>query len=160
MRTILSKSFISILLIVGFLTFSAGNVGAQPPCPSPVNVSTSNLLDAGDISNKALPGYTGTGTGRGEPCQHGTTLAFYISVFWDTVFILAGLAFLGYLLFGGFRWLTAGGDTKATGDARNIILHALVGLTIIASSFIVIRIIESVFGIILISGPIVFPTPF
>ncbi|OGY27602.1 MAG: hypothetical protein A3F33_02365 [Candidatus Woykebacteria bacterium RIFCSPHIGHO2_12_FULL_43_10] len=112
-----------------------------------------NEFQAGDIENKALP------SPRGRKEQSGTDLAYYISVFWDTALIVASLAFLVYLLVGAFRYLTAGGDQKATLEARNIIMHAFVGLMIVASSFVIIKIVESITGVTIVGGPIKFPTP-
>ncbi len=154
MKKTLQKLSLTLILFLGLGFLLASGVSAQVPCPSPVNTSAPNLFDAGDISNKALPGT------RGEPCQSGTTLAYYIAIFWETALIVAGLGFLGYLLIGGFRYLTAGGDSKMTAEARNIIIHAFVGLGIVASSYVVIRIVESVFGVTIATGPIKFPTPF
>lgn len=110
-------------------------------------------FSAGDIENKALPGIRGTAP------QHGTTLAYYIAILWETAFIIAGLGFLAYLLLGGFRYLTAGGDQKMVTEARNVITHALVGLGIIAGSYVIIKIVESIFGLVIVSGPLKFPTP-
>lgn len=108
-------------------------------------------FNAGDIENKAIP--------RGVATQHGVALAYYIGILWETAFIIAGLGFSAYLLLGGFRYLTAGGDQKMVAEARNVIIHALVGLGIIAGSFVIIRIVESIFGLVIISGPLEFPTP-
>lgn len=46
-----------------------------------------------------------------------------------------GVLLLVYLLYGGFRWMTAGGDTKKVDDARSILKNAVIGIVIVAASF-------------------------
>ncbi len=82
-----------------------------------------------------------------------------LSILVQSAIILAGVAFFVYLLFGGIRWLTSGGDAKATQSARDSIATALVGLIIVVSTYGIIRIVEGAFGITILSGNIVFPSP-
>lgn len=117
-------------------------------------------FDSGNIINESIPrGGIIDPAGVNQQGQWGQQLAYYITILWETAFIIAGLGFLGYLLIGGFRYLTAGGDQKMVTEARNVIIHAFVGLGIIAGSFVIIRIVESIFGITIVSGPLRFPTP-
>src|SRR3990167_5256477 len=48
------------------------------------------------------------------------------------------LAFI-FLLIGGIRWITAGGDEKAVAGARGIITAALFGLVLVLVSYAIIR---------------------
>lgn len=70
------------------------------------------------------------------------------------IFIIATLAVLIYLIFGGFRWVTSGGDKAKTEEARNTITAAIIGLAIVALSFIVITLLEAFFGIDVTKGGI------
>jgi len=67
------------------------------------------------------------------------------------------LAFI-MLLIGGIRWITAGGDEKAVGSARNMITAALVGLVIVLVAFALIKLVETFFGVSIISGGVTIPT--
>lgn len=51
------------------------------------------------------------------------------------VFSLSILAVLIMLVWGGFEWITSGGEKEAVGKARNRIIAALVGLTVLAVAF-------------------------
>lgn len=51
------------------------------------------------------------------------------------VFSLSVLAVLIMLVWGGFEWITSGGEKEAVGKARNRIIAALVGLTVLAVAF-------------------------
>ena len=63
------------------------------------------------------------------------------------IFIAAGLLMFFYLLYGGFRYLTAGGDEKAVTAAKQTLTNAVVGLIIIFTSYWIVWIIQTVLGI-------------
>jgi cytochrome b subunit of formate dehydrogenase len=71
------------------------------------------------------------------------------------VFIFATLAVLLFLIYGGFKWVTSGGDKTKTEEARGTITAAIVGLAIIALSFIIVRLLEAFFGINITKGGII-----
>ena len=66
------------------------------------------------------------------------------------------LAFI-MLLIGGIRWITAGGDEKAVGSARNMITAALIGLVIVLVAYALIRLVETFFGVSIISNGVTIP---
>lgn len=76
-----------------------------------------------------------------------------ISALLPAVVSLAGLACFAYLIYGGLRWLTSGGDPKAAGDAQKVITNAVIGLTIVFCSWWLIRIIEVVLGLEITGWP-------
>ena len=48
---------------------------------------------------------------------------------------LLGIVFLLLTLYAGWLWMTAAGDPKATGKARDILITAVVGLVILLSAY-------------------------
>jgi len=46
-----------------------------------------------------------------------------------------GILLLVYVLFAGFKWMTAGGDTKKVEEAQTMIKNAIIGLLIVIASF-------------------------
>lgn len=61
------------------------------------------------------------------------------------IITLAGIwAFLQFLL-GGLGYITASGDPKKTQEATNKLTHALIGLAIIAGSFLITAIVGQLF---------------
>ncbi|MDP2632103.1 MAG: hypothetical protein Q8P25_00065 [Candidatus Curtissbacteria bacterium] len=66
------------------------------------------------------------------------------------------LAFI-MLLIGGIRWITAGGDEKAVGSARNMITAALIGLVIVLVAYALIKLVETFFGVNIISQGVTIP---
>lgn len=56
------------------------------------------------------------------------------------VFSLSILAVLIMLVWGGFEWITSGGEKEAVGKARGRIIAALVGLAVLAVAFALARV--------------------
>ncbi|MFA6161135.1 MAG: hypothetical protein WC766_03055 [Patescibacteria group bacterium] len=48
---------------------------------------------------------------------------------------LVGTILFVYMLYGGFKWMTAGGDNKAITDAQSIIKNAIIGIAIIIFAY-------------------------
>ncbi|MEK7611073.1 MAG: hypothetical protein AAB486_01705 [Patescibacteria group bacterium] len=81
-----------------------------------------------------------------------------MSILLQAVIILAGLGTFVFLILAGIQYLTSGGEKAQVEAARNKITYSIVGLTIIAGSYVLTRIIETVFGISIVSG-ICWPGP-
>jgi len=62
------------------------------------------------------------------------------------VFALAGLAAFVYLLIGGFKYITAGGDEKAVATAKQTLTYAVVGLVIVVSGYILLNTLSTILG--------------
>lgn len=50
-------------------------------------------------------------------------------------FGLVGLVLVGFFLYGGFRWLTSGGDSSQVEDAKKILINATIGAIIMLSAY-------------------------
>lgn len=48
---------------------------------------------------------------------------------------LVGFVFLGLILYGGFLWMFAQGDSTKVEKARNVLIYATIGLVIIAAAY-------------------------
>ncbi len=80
------------------------------------------------------------------------TLGDVVSTLVPAIVSLAGLAAFILILLGGFKYLTAGGDAKATGDAMKMITNAVIGLVIVFGAWWAMRIIETVLGLNITGG--------
>lgn len=60
---------------------------------------------------------------------------------------LAALALFVMLLIGGFKYLTSGGDQKATASAQQTMTYAIAGIALMALAFLIFRIIEYFTGV-------------
>lgn len=71
----------------------------------------------------------------------------YIIGFLGTFTTLVTVVVFVMLLFGGFKYLVAGGDPKAIEGARNTITYAIIGLVVMIAAWIVLRFIQQFTGV-------------
>jgi hypothetical protein len=65
-----------------------------------------------------------------------------------TIFFIAGSTlFFFSLVTGAISWITSGGDKAQVESARNKITHAVTGLVILFLSFAIVKVLENVFHI-------------
>lgn len=111
--------------------------------------------------NFAIPAYAATvnlspSTSDFEPLTS-ITISGIVSGAISLVMLLVALVFFFILIMGGLRWVMSGGDQKNVEAARGQITNALIGLAIVFATFAIMKLIETIFGISLLSG-ITIPT--
>lgn len=74
-------------------------------------------------------------------------LELVFSNFITVAIALGGIAALVMLVFGGFQFLTAGGDKESTQRAQKIITYAVAGLVLIIVSWIIIALLSNFLGL-------------
>lgn len=62
-------------------------------------------------------------------------------------FIIGVLIFFAMLIMGAIQWISSGGDKQALEGARSKISNALIGLILLFAAFAIIRLIQTFFGI-------------
>lgn len=75
------------------------------------------------------------------------TLAKIVSNGVTILFIVATIASLFFLIFGGIRWITSGGDKAKLEESRNMLVAAAVGLIITFASYFILNIVLELFGL-------------
>lgn len=85
------------------------------------------VLAAGDYGLSATAGAAGLKTNKSLPQLVGQIVGAGLS--------LLGIIFLGLMLYGGFRWMTARGDTKMVSEAKDTITNAVIGIAIVVSAY-------------------------
>ena len=68
------------------------------------------------------------------------------------LFVVATLLALGFLIFGGIKWIVSGGDKAKVEAARGTIVAALVGLVLVFVSYFILNFVFQFFGIELITN--------
>ncbi len=53
--------------------------------------------------------------------------------------VLVGIAAVIMIVFGGFRYITSGGDSGRVTNAKNTILYAIIGLVIVALAQLIVK---------------------
>src|SRR3989344_447032 len=62
------------------------------------------------------------------------------------ILIVAGLVAFVYLLLGGIKWITSGGDSAQVEAARNQVIHALIGIIVVLAAWGLIMLIQGATG--------------
>lgn len=78
-------------------------------------------------------------------------VAGLLSFLVNGLFILAIIYFFFSLVMGGISWIGAGGDKNALSEARARVSNAIVGIVVVLSTYIIVNLLASVFGIELIN---------
>lgn len=113
------------------------------------NLASAPLAHAA-ITNNAVPG--GTAADESQANQFAMTFG----TLWQTIIIVGGLAFILFFLWGGIQWITAGGEKSKIEEARAKITQGLIGLAILAASFVIIKFLQTAVGLELLN--IVWPS--
>ncbi|MEK7573678.1 MAG: hypothetical protein AAB531_04605 [Patescibacteria group bacterium] len=61
------------------------------------------------------------------------------------LFVIAVVVALGFLVWGGLKWILSGGDKSAVEGARNTIVAAIVGLIIVFLSYFILNLVLTFF---------------
>jgi energy-converting hydrogenase Eha subunit B len=86
-----------------------------------------NAAANGGTSENCTPGTGGT-----------TTLSTLASKVVNIFSLIVGIVAVIMIIYGGFRYITSGGDSGSVGNAKNTLIYAIVGLIIVAlAQFIV-----------------------
>ena len=106
------------------------------------SVSAQDAVGAGDI-NLTPAGYTGVSD---------LTIAGIISGLVILVLVIAALLAFFFLIYGGIKWITSGGDKEQTAAAQSTLTSAIIGLAIVFSTWAIISLIETFLGISIFGG--------
>jgi len=96
-------------------------------------VSAAPALAVGDLDLNGSLDTVGDETGLQG--GDGDTLMTTIGTLINIALSLLGIVFLLLTLYAGWLWMTAAGDSKQTGKAKDILITAVVGLVILLSAY-------------------------
>lgn len=68
--------------------------------------------------------------------QTSVNMLFYLGIFLAIV----------YLLYAGVTYITSGGDAEKLSDARKRIIYGIIGLVVVVSAFVIVRLFLGIFG--------------
>lgn len=87
----------------------------------------------------------------GSGADGGTAIANLMARLFQAIVMLGGLAVILFLAWGGFAWLTAGGDKAKVEQAKSRITNAIIGMAVIMATIAVAVFLEFAFGYDLLS---------
>lgn len=107
---------------------AAGSVSAQPTIKK-------SLCDGANFDLRDPDA-----AGRGD-CAPGTegNLQGLITRIINVISVIVGVVAVIMIIYGGFRYITSGGNDSAVAAAKNTILYALIGLIIVALAQVIVK---------------------
>ena len=75
------------------------------------------------------------------------TLGAIVSALLTYIFPLAGILLLLYLIYGGFQFMTSGGDPGKAEVAKRIITYAIIGFVVVFLAFWIVQIVAKTLGL-------------
>lgn len=104
----------------------------------PQALAVDNSLDPCRGSNTVL-----NAACAGKDLSIGQVVGFVVT----TAFVIAVLVALFFLIWGGIKWITSGGDKGGVESARNQIVAAVIGLVIVFLAFFILNLVLQLFGL-------------
>lgn len=83
----------------------------------------------------------------GSLCTDDAQVGNVISQAITLILIIAVVLALAFLIWGGVKWITSGGDKGKVESARNTIIAAIIGLVIAFLAFFILNLVLGLFGI-------------
>ncbi|MEK7543626.1 MAG: hypothetical protein AAB557_02065 [Patescibacteria group bacterium] len=102
------------------------------------------------LINPVIPEIIGKG-----PVEKGSVaIGILLTQVFSALFLFAFITAFLYLITGAMHWITSGGDKTKLEEARNRIIHSIVGIIVVASSWAIITLIGQFIGLDLENLPI------
>ena len=79
-----------------------------------------------------------------------TTFKWFESLFGNlagSLLALAGIVLFIFIVMGGIKYITSGGDPKAVDGAKKTISYAIGGVALIAISYLILVLLETITGV-------------
>ena len=111
--------------------------------PSAISVMASGGFLQGDVLTQTTEGSGLAGAGKANA---GNQLPVIIGQMVNVILSVLGLILLVYLLYGGYLWMTSGGDSEGVKKAKTMITNAVIGLVIITLSVVITSYVVSRLG--------------
>ena len=113
------------------------------------SVSADNIIDnVCKGTNNATQGTSGTDCGNAGKGSTNDSLKTLASKIVSIFSIVVGIIAVIMVIYGGFRYITSGGDSGKVGSAKNSLIYAIIGLVIVAlAQFIVHYVLNTANGV-------------
>ncbi len=113
----------------------------------------------GDVTSRIGTGLNDAARPAGYLSGTNLPLPVIIGNLINAVLGFLGVLLLVYILYGGFLWMTAGGEEKKVTEAKNIIKNAVIGMVIITAAFAITNFVVAQLGAALTGTAPTTPAP-
>jgi cytochrome bd-type quinol oxidase subunit 2 len=129
-RTFLTISFAGLLMLApGLVVPAIGGVASAD--------ITTSLCSGTNVDSTAGSGDTGCGSNGANDGQSAITSIGQKVI--DAFSVLVGVVSVVMIIYGGFRYITSGGDSGKVGNAKNTLIYAIIGLVIVALAQVLVH---------------------
>lgn len=116
-------------------------LGMSAPALIPVAAHAASATD-NNITGGLCTGANSAAGYGGDECEAGgdgnSDLKALAGKVVNLISLIVGIVAIIMIIYGGFRYITSGGDSGRVGNAKNTLIYAIIGLIIVAlSQFIV-----------------------
>ncbi|HVQ43448.1 MAG TPA: hypothetical protein VMT30_00575 [Candidatus Saccharimonadia bacterium] len=140
-ETLAKKVAVSLQALVMVLGVSSASVAAVTVSSAPVYALASDC-NTGQINGNADSDPLKAGTACSQGGSQRESLfgqGGIFTVIANTLIFIVGAISVIYLIIGGLRYVTSGGDSKAVTTAKDTILYAIVGIVVAVISFALVQ---------------------
>ncbi len=79
-------------------------------------------------------------------------LSIFLSRAIQLAYMVAAVIFVFMVMAGAIQWILSGGDKEAVEKARKRITHAIIGITLLALTFVILRVLGQALGFSFFAG--------
>ncbi len=132
-RSLLQIAALTLLALFGF----SGAAAAQSPNPQGSICKGAATLQ---ISSETADTSECNSGADGDPADKVNSLITQIINIFS---VIVGIVAVIFIIYGGFKYITSGGDSGNVTGAKNTILYAIIGLIIVALAQFIVRFVLS-----------------
>lgn len=79
-------------------------------------------------------------------------ISFILSRVVGLIYAVAALVFVFMVIFSAFQWITSGGEKEAVGKAQSRLTYALIGIVLLALTFVFANVVGQITGFTFFAG--------
>jgi len=135
----IQKIKLQLLLLMSTIMMTAAPLALAPAISYAACSNIGNQVQSGaNIASSS------NGTNSGPSCDsdtgvQGSDLASIASKVVNIFSLIVGAVAVIMIIYGGFRYITSGGDSGSVGNAKNTLIYAIVGLIIVALAQLIVH---------------------
>lgn len=126
---LLASSALMLLLPVAF------PIAAAAACSTTADQLSKGANSATSGTGAVSASTCGTGVGLNNDDSISTLAANIVNIF----SLIVGIIAVIMIIYGGFRYITSGGDSGGVGNAKNTLIYAIIGLIIVALAQLIVH---------------------
>lgn len=120
--------------------------------------ATDAVVLAADATVRGVLNRTGPAAGLSNACGSGSCVPAIIGGLINVVLGILGILLIGYVVYAGYLWMTAGGESKRVEEAQTVLRNAVIGVAVIGFSYTLtglgLRFLETAFTPTAPSAPV------